>query len=270
MITLEEAIAKGRGTERAFSCHAHANRSITASVNVMKGVWYCYSCAAHGEIEDHVPTVEDALSILSGEKRARTYAEEWLDAFDMDYSSPYWVSRVGIEVAYANRCGTDILTGTPTYPIRDEDGAVVGLVTRHDTEGPKYKYPYGVSTSRALYGPMKRCDVLVLCEGAGDVMALQQAGLPEGWNAVGCYGAGIHYPQVSLVANMAPRVVVAAFDDDLAGQAANERAYVSIDDLAPVLSHRWSTFGGKDPGEIPLAERIPALTSTVTAAGYRP
>jgi hypothetical protein len=268
VITLERAISEGRGVERPFTCHAHENNSITASVNIMKGVWFCYSCYAHGWLEDHVPSVDEAISVMNGETNPRIYPEEWLDIFDADHVSPYWVGRIGIDVAAENRCGTDLLTGAPTYPIRDEHSRVVGVVTRHEKIDPKYRYPAGVSTSRTFYGQVNKCEVLILLEGAGDVMALQQAGLPEGWNAVGCYGAGLHYPQIALVASMNPKVVIAAFDDDPAGRAAQARSMDMLDDLVPVLSHLWLTVGGKDAGEVPVEARIPSLEKTLTARNH--
>lgn len=270
MITLEQALESGRGSERPFTCPSHQNGSVTASVNVMKGVWFCFSCHAHGTTGDHVPTVDEALAILAGKTPARVFPEEWLSIYDADHSSPYWVGRVGIETASQNRCGTDILTGAPTYPIRNEHSQVVGVVTRHEAISPKYRYPQGVSTSRTLFGPIAPCDVLVLVEGAGDVMALQQAGLPDGWNAVGCFGAGLHHPQIALVADMSPKVVIAAFDDDPAGRGAQARTMDMLEFLVPVLSHPWLTVGGKDPGEVRVASRIPALAETLRSSGYRP
>jgi hypothetical protein len=268
MITLEQALATGRGMERAFTCFAHENTSITASVNVMKGVWFCYSCHAHGKTDEHIPSVDEALAIFTGSNEPRYYPETWLDIYDADHSSPYWVSRVGIDVAANNRCGTDILTGSPTYPIRDAAGRVLGVVTRHDNASPKYKYPAGVSTSRTLWGEIKPCEVLVLVEGAGDVMALQQGGLPENMNAVGCFGAGLHFPQIELVAEMNPKIVIAAFDDDEAGRAAQARTMDMLDDLVPVLSHLWLTVGGKDAGEVPIQARTKALLATLKTAHH--
>lgn len=230
-------------------------------MNVVKGIWYCYSCNAHGKLEDHVPTVEDSLSILSGETKPLVYPEEWLSIYDADHTSPYWAQRVGFDVASANRCGTDVMTGGPTYPIRNEHQQPVGVVVRGDN--PKYKYPYGVSTSRTLFGRLKQCDVMVLLEGAGDVMAVQQAGLPEGWVAAGCYGAGLHYPQVGVVAAHNPSIVIVAFDDDDAGNGAKQRAIASLDDVCLTLSHPWSILGVKDPGEAKTEQIIPSLITTL-------
>lgn len=269
IITLEEALASGRGNERPFNCIAegHDDQNASASVNVTKGVWYCYSCMASGTVGDHVPTVEEAIAVLSGTKDARVYPEAWLDLYDADHVSPYWTSRVGVEVAHSNRCGTDLF-GHPTYPIRDPQGRLMGVVTRHDDD-PKYRYPYRVSTSRTLYGVLKPCRVLVLVEGAGDVMALQQAGLPRGWVAAGVYGAGVHHPQLDLIHAMNPRLIVAGFDNDDAGRKAGDRARIQLTEMGyAVASDPWSSIGVKDAGAAPVSKRIPAVRAAIAHSGH--
>lgn len=267
-ITLAEALTTGRGTERSFLCPSHQASHETASVNVLKGVWYCYSCHAHGTIEDHVPEVEECLAVLAGSAPPRIMPEAWLDVFDSDHASPYWTGRYGLDVATANRCGTDPATGAPTYPIRDAHGRLLGVVSRHETADPKYRYPWNVSTSRTLYGRLRPCTVLVLVEGASDVMAHEQPGIPPGWAVAGTYGAGLHHPQVELVAAMDPKVVLLAFDDDEAGIRAIERAHDALAEVAPSLSHRWRKMGVKDAGAGPAANRIPALIETLHEQGY--
>jgi DNA primase len=269
MITLEEAMTQGRGVERPFNCPNpdHDDTNASASVNVHKQVWFCYACGAKGKTADVVPTIDQAMSILTGEKPPRVLPEAWLDMYDADHVSPYWAARFGIDVAMANRCGTDVLTGAPTYPIRDPAGRPLGVVTRHNVD-PKYKYPYSVSTSKLLYGPLKRAAVVVLLEGAADVMALQQAVLPRSWAAVGCYGAGLHYPQIDLVISMGPAVVIGAFDDDDAGHKALDRARHQLAEVAPVVSDPWSTIGVKDPAEAPPQIRLEPLRRALVDNGF--
>jgi hypothetical protein len=241
----------------------------SASVNVLKGVWYCYACAAHGTIADHVPTVEEALAILAGSVPTRVLPEAWLDLFDADHASPYWVKRYGIEVASANRCGTDPETGVPTYPLRDSEGRLWGVVSRTEGSGQKYRYPWNTSTSRTLYGAPGAANVVVLVEGASDVMACQESGIPDDWAVLGTFGAGLHYPQIALVAARNPKVILAAFDDDEAGYKATERAKASLEAVAPVLSHPWSRMGGaKDAGAGPASDRIRVLSGTLREQGH--
>jgi len=263
--TLSEALTLGRGVERPFRCPVHEDRNASASVNVLKGVWYCYACHAHGVVDgdDAIPTADDLLTLLKEEEPPRVYAESWLDVFDADHPSPYWESRVGWFTARQFRCGTHPLTGQPTYPVRDSIGQVVGVVIRQDDAEPKYKYPYGVLISQTFFGRIEPAKVVVLVEGAPDVMALAQARLPDGWVAKGCYGAGLHWPQAQLIAELAPSIVIAAFDDDAAGHLAMERAQYTLQDIAPVVSHHWGTVGGKDPGDVPVEDRVPSLQATL-------
>ena len=141
------------------------------------------------------------------------------------------------------------------------------MVVRSD-RNPKYRYPPGVSAATTMFGQRRPAPVVVLVEGAGDVMALQQAGLPEHWVALGCYGAGTHYPQRQMIIDCNPKVIVCAFDDDDAGRNAVIRTQSQLRDVAPVVSHPWSTINAKDPAEAPVGQRITSLQTTLTHTAY--
>ncbi|CAB4194584.1 Bacterial DnaG primase, TOPRIM domain [uncultured Caudovirales phage] len=267
-ITLQEALTTGRGTERSFCCPVHDDSNASASVNVVKGVWYCYACHAKGTTEDHVPSPEDVIRVLAGEVPPRTYPETWLDLFDAREPSPYWSQRFGEEVASKHRCGTHFETGVPTYPIRYPNGDLVGVVTRQTEGKSKYLYPSGIRTSGAFYGEYKPSNVFVLVEGAADVMAIDQSGIPDGWTILGCFGSGLHMPQIQLIADYAPKVVIAAFDNDSAGYGAIERAKHQLLDIAPVLSHSWGNVNANDPGDAPVEQRIESLCATLLDSPY--
>lgn len=268
-ITLDEALSHGRGTERAFCCPVHDDSNASASLNVGKGVWYCHACKANGTVEGHVPSVEEIIKILAGEVEPRTYPESWLDLFDAHGPSEYWATRFGEETANKHRCGTSYENGMPTYPMRDSLGRLLGVVTRHEGQKAKYMYPAGVRTSATFYGAYKPSQVVVLVEGAGDVMALEQAGIPDHWTVLGCFGSGLHSPQVQLIADLAPKLVIAAFDDDEAGWGASERATFQLHDIAPVLSHQWSTVGANDPGDVSPQHRITSINNTILNSPYK-
>lgn len=249
--TLADAIASGRGTERSFNCPVHDDSRASASVNVAKGVWTCYACGAKGKVDGmDAPDASAILASMRAEKPAREYPEAWLDLFDAAGPSPYWASRFGHDIAAKFRCGTHPLNGAPTYPIRNDSGRVVGVVVR--SEGvPKYLYPPGVSTSRTLFGQLRPAPVVVLVEGAADAMALEAHGASGmGWTVLGCYGAGLHAPQVDLVAMLAPRLVVLAFDDDDAGRSAALRSEALLGSMAPCMSVQWGRIGGTDPADV--------------------
>lgn len=267
--TLEEAVAHGRGVERPFNCPSHDDGNASASVNVQLGVWTCYACGASGRVSDHEPDPK-AIKRLLEEHAApeRVMAEAWLDLFDahledMDWSSSddYWAIRYDTETARHFRCGLHPLSNLPTYPIRDLSGRVLGVVERGDD--PKYRYPRGVRTSRTFFSSanrLQRCSsAVVLVEGAADVMALHHAGLPPGWQALGCFGSGLHAPQTEALLESAPKIVVIAFDNDDAGRAATARAEQALSDGVTTVTHVWSA---NDPGDVPRDERIPQLVAT--------
>lgn len=226
-------------------------------MNVEKGVWFCYACGAKGTIESTTaPDSEHLLRMLTPNP-IRVYPETWLDLFDAAYCSPYWSDRFGEKTARRFRCGTHPMTGNPTYPIRSLTGNVLGVVERTEST-PKYRYPAGVPVSKSLFAYQVRpAEVMVLVEGAGDVMALDAdgLGLQVGVLVVGCFGAGVHAPQVEAIRQLAPRLVIAAFDDDDAGRTAIRNAHTSLTSLTRVVSYRWGMLDGigntspKDPGE---------------------
>ena len=264
-ITLDDALTNGRGVERAFCCPVHGDDNASASVNVQKGLWVCYACKASGTLEGWSPTADDIIRMLDRkDERTRTYPETWLALFDGHHASPYWEGRYGRGVAQHFRCGTDPWTGMPTYPLRDSAGRLIGTVRRNDVdpELPKYLYPANVHTSRTLFGieraQVGRVKTLILVEGASDVMAIYE--VDPSAIVLGTYGAGLHVPQVELIHQINPALVVSGFDDDDAGRAATERAMeqlVGID----VVDLRWGAHGGTDAGSIPPAQRKKALAA---------
>ena len=268
--SLEEVLRDGRGVERSFRCHMHDDTTASASVNTTKGVWYCYACHASGVVDgvDLVPEAEDLIKILKGDVPAEPYAESWLDLFDAFETSPYWSERFTPEVAAEYRCGTHPLTGQPTYPIRNVAGNPVGVVVRGDGK-PKYKYPYGVSTSRTFFGHIRPNPVVVLVEGAADVMAIATGGIPKNWTVLGCYGAGVHAPQVQIIGDLAPYVVILAFDDDDAGRLAMQRSEASLAHVAPCVSHPWGSMGANDPGDLPVGQAITGLRKSLSTTTYK-
>lgn len=261
---LDEALATGRGVERSFCCDMHDDNNASASVNVIKGVWVCYACGARGRVSGSMSSdaVKLALASLKGDEKPRVLPEGWLDFFDISEPSPYWVSRVGWPVASRFRCGTHPYSGNPTYPLRTPAGAVLGVVERVGGR-VKYLYPPGVSVSHLLFGVHEaeragiRPRTVVVVEGAADVMALWSTrGMGNETVAVGCYGSGLHAPQIELIRRMAPTRVVLAFDNDDAGRRAASRRYELP---CPVVKADWAPY--KDAGEATPATRRKVMRS---------
>lgn len=260
-ITLDEALSMGRGVERPFSCPTpeHEDANASASVNVEKGLWVCFACSAAGSLEGFSPSAEDVKKMLDREVvRERVYPEAWLDLYDADHPSPYWAERYGVEVASAYRCGTHPFTGNPTYPLRDAGGRVLGVVQRDDDPfaKAKYLYPPNTSTSKTLFGlevPRPLWPIVVLVEGASDVMALEEE-RPNDVMVLGTYGAGLHAPQVDIIRSISPVLVLAGFDADSAGEKAAVRARSQLHGYV-VRRVFWDRAGATDAGSIPEPER---------------
>jgi len=229
--TLAEALLYGRGVERPFLCPEHGDSRPSASVNVVKKVWFCYTCHAHGDLTGEARLAEPDYTVMRlwlDKKIAegQIYPEAWLDRFDAGEVHPYWVQRVGTAAAREFRLGSDPDEEAVTYPLRDPRGQVLGVVRRAlGGAGPKYRYPTGVDVGRLLfqYTPAYR-DAVVLVEGALDAIALWNVGV----EAFAIYGSRLSEYQVHLIDKIDPTYVYTCYDLDKAGWTAHcetERAF---------------------------------------------
>lgn len=244
---------------------AHKDRSPSASVNVEKGLWVCYSCGAGGRVDSllrgvriadpspdrNLEAVEEALS---GDLPPRTFPESWLGLYLAGDRPDYWRSRFSDSAIDHFGLGFDYETGCPTYPLRNEDGALIGLVRRRlQPEGPKYVYPKHIKTHDLLFGweHAAREQRVVLVEGAMDVVALWEAGVV----ALGCYGSRLSQRQADLIAHLWPQEIVCAFDMDAAGTQATKRVLVLLGEKFMVSQALWSPEEAKDVAELSIPRR---------------
>jgi Toprim-like/CHC2 zinc finger len=255
--SLREALERGRGIERPFNCPVHGDEHASASVNVVKGVWYCYACGASGKTMDgthdmsYIPLLRDApIPDMPVSAIALTNAY-------LGYSQ-YWASRYGQEVAVRFNTGVDPVTGLPTIPITDGLGTTLyGFLLRDGRAPkgePKYRYPVGVPVSRLLFGRHlvpSRLELLVLVEGASDVLSLHRWPIPAGAAVLAVYGAGLHAAQAQIVKELAAHRVLVAMDADDPGRKANERSIAHLEALGVRgRIHDWSDLGVADPGDL--------------------
>lgn len=255
--SMKEALAYGRGAERPFNCPEHDDAHASATVNVEKGVWFCHACHASGKTQDGKHDVS-YIRLLQPEEPIPAMSPlsvEYTNAY-LGYGQ-YWATRYGPAVAAKFATGVDPVTGYPCLPIMDAIGTTVHgfLLRRPDgEEGPKYLYPRAVPVSRLLFGHhlvRAGMSLLVLVEGASDVMSLHRWPVPKGAGVVGVYGAGLHAVQTELVAAMSPLRVVCAMDADSAGALANERSAARLAEAGVgACVYNWRTAGVTDPGEL--------------------
>ena len=267
--TLHEALLYGRGTERPFLCPSHGDSRPSASVNIVKQRWYCYTCGARGGLTGEDALIEpdyEVMKLWFAEKmeEGRVYPEAWLARWDAGRVHRYWTQRVGDVAARAHRLGYDAERNAVTYPLRSPSGDVLGVVRRplDATDGPKYLYPKGVDVARLLYNyGVGRRSAVVLVEGALDAIALWRVGI----HAFAIYGSRLSSTQVQLVDRVDPDYIYTAYDNDDAGYRAHcdtERAFKH----RLVTRLTWPRSWGKDVDEIGQ-DRLRKVVSPLASSG---
>jgi hypothetical protein len=267
MISLDDALANGRGTERPFQCPEHDDKQASASVNVVKGVWFCHACHAKGVTTGkRTIKIEELEAMLAPERVARRYPAAWLETFT-DWADPiYWDARFPRWLTWGLGMGQDPFTGSPTFPVHTAAGALAGVGRRNpDPKAkPKYRYPAHWSASVSLFGRLHGPEpypIVALVEGAADAAAVIETGCP----ALATYGSGLHLPQIELLAQHRPRVVLLGFDMDKAGEGAVTRAFSQIGRMGELVRVKWRA---KDPADTPLEIRRCNLADAVGRTGY--
>lgn len=265
--TLAEAVAKGYGDERPFLCPVHEDSRPSASVNVLKNVWVCYTCGAHGKVGGEALLGDvDFRSlkrhVMNRLTERRIYPESWLGQYHNEYQlHPYWQSRFTDETIRHFKLGYDVDSGRVTYPLRLPSGEVLGVVRRalDPEDAPKYKYPFGNDIGQLLFNFHEAVPnrPLVLVEGAVDAMALWEAGV----NAVAIYGSRLSGAQVQLITQLEPTHVYCAFDMDKAGWQAARTAIELIKGYR-VERITWNNRF-KDPADMAVATRQRVFVNAV-------
>jgi DNA primase len=267
-LTLAEALRFGRGVERSFLGHEHGDSRPSASVNIIKKAWYCYTCHAHGTLGGEALLAEpdyQTMKLWLDNKldEGHIYPESWLSLYDAGPIHPYWMERVGEAAARRFRLGSDPESGAYTYPLRDPRGRVLGVVLRNSgDEGPKYKYPQGVDVGRLLFNyTADHREAVVLVEGALDAIALWNTGV----DAFAVYGSRLSVDQVRLIDRVDPERIYTAYDMDDAGWEAyrmTERAFKH----RLVTRLTWPKAWGKDIDEIGATRRMKVVDELVSAS----
>ena len=232
------------GNEWMVRCPRHEDRSASLQVNVVKGLFICFSCgykgsirALLGNIREPEPEVADVLKILEeveaasvARPRARVLPEATLKRYS--FPTDYWTTRrFTAETIEAWDLGYDAIENDAIIPIRDVNGKLISIARRRlgkDREGPKYLYQKGFQRTHNLFGSwMVDDDMVVITEGPLDTISVWQAGYP----AVAQYGSALNERQVNLLHQMGVYSVVLFYDNDLAGRKATEHAIPLLRDF---------------------------------------
>ncbi len=228
------------GEEWMVRCISHRDSTASMQINVEKGLWLCFTCGAKGnakallrelglqwsEPEVDVADLRARIDALrTPDAKVQTILpESYLRRFQIPTRA--WRDR-GITPATvaAFDLGYDMMGDYLTIPIRDINGALLGVIKRYmgdDVPGnQRYKYPLGFKRSQNLFGSWlvehdPDAHTVVLCEGSLDAVKLWQANHP----ALAVYGSSISESQVRLLRRLGVVRVVLFFDDDPAGEKA--------------------------------------------------
>lgn len=221
-------------------------------------------------IELNVAAAEFFQTHLSKTKyfQTRKIDEETIKKFSLGYSpsnfsvASYLENRKGFSKSLIEESGLakyshnniyEPMSGRAVFPIKDENGVIVGFggrITR-SVDAPKYiNTPENNLFKKRdlLYGlfdiPVKERETLYLVEGYMDVISLHQAGVN---NSVAALGTATGEHHCSLMRSLGVRNVILSLDGDLAGTSAALRTIPVLRKYFNVSVLRLS--GAKDPDE---------------------
>lgn len=167
----------------------------------------------------------------------------------------------------------DLLRDRVIFPIRDNQGRIIGFAGRALDNEVKPKYINSSDSpvfhkQHVLYGYFEsrqhRANDWVVVEGYMDVIALYQAGI---YGAVASMGTSINETQIARLLQMNPTLTL-CFDGDSAGQKA---AWRTLEVALPVLSDdkelRFLTLpGGHDPDTYIAMQGVDAMREQIKRA----
>lgn len=157
-----------------------------------------------------------------------------------------------------NRFGGDLFRGRMMVPLMDASGQVIGFTGRIITDepnAPKYlntpqtllydksRHVFGLSQAKES---IRKSDYAVIVEGNLDVVSSHQAGIPQ---VVATAGTAMTEAHLRALVRLSPNVRL-AFDGDVAGIAATERAIPIAQQVGVELTIITLPKDVKDPDEL--------------------
>lgn len=266
------------GDEYMCRCPKHDDRSASLQVNVVKGLFICFSCGWKGSIrtllgniKEPEPEIADVLAILDAvdnathaPERPTTLPEATLRRFG--FPTTYWHDRGLTDATVALfQLGYDPMNNEAIIPVRNMNGGLIGVIRRllEMDAHPKYLYYKGFPRKTSLFASWlvakHATDHVVITEGAVDSMSVWDAGIP----AVAQYGSSISREQVVLLRRMGIAKVTLFYDNDKAGREATLTAIPLLRDFLVYAVSYPDSAGKIDPGGMP-ADQIRGYVDRAT------
>ena len=246
------------GDEARFRCPYHDDDEGKLYVNVMTGLWICFSghCGKKGKLgyaneDDEIDGLRSRVRRMNEEEEApvERLPEGWLRQFQRGHTYWHTIRKFSSKTIERFDLGYDPASNRLTIPVRDTQGELLGAIYRSlDGSKPKYLHPKGFRTGHHLFGSHLVGDrrKVALVEGPLDAIACWDARVP----ALACYGARLTEGQHWLLNYLGVEVLVPMFDHDKAGARATEALNDEVDDLV-IFPASWpANSTAKDPGEL--------------------
>lgn len=197
-------------------CPFHEDKHPSCTINVVSGLFHCFSCGASGTVEKIAKLTGGRVSkkidnitqnVNKSFENWRFFLEDGL-AFGDEYLQSRGVTDDQVERFRIHKNAMGI-----AFPLYDFEGDITGCLVRHKNQSVKPKYKlYGDCPS--VYPSWNIADYqggyLYVTEGIFGVLSADRAGL----NAVATLSASIRHETAELLASY-PICIV--FDDDYAG-----------------------------------------------------
>lgn len=265
-------IRRHSGAEVEALCPFHEDHRPSFYFNLKRGMWICHACGVRGNYRQLVKLLavdafeEDVEELLQelrkkiefidddpGDVEPQTYPDSWLIQFEHDH---HYFSTRGLSdrVIAMFGLGYDVVTNSVTFPLRDIDGKLHGVLRRQLSSGavPKYLEPTGYKKSDYLYGAwLVTAEHIALTEGQVDALAMWDAGI----QAVAMGGSSLSRKQAQAMRELAPRRVTILPDNDLPGRQAVSRAKEMLTGMQ-VYVGSYDSDWGKDPAELTRDQRV--------------
>jgi DNA primase len=221
--------------------HEHGTDSKPSfSLNVGKGVYYCFTCGSRGNIEQLIKHIFDVDTLT-----ATVFLEDWgYDALELKMREPVLteqkhnvreailtqfndISTEFIEKYQGDIDGKECII----FPVRDAMDELVGGIAR-SIEGRFHMVLWGLEKSHYLYGEdlIDFFDrTLVVVEGPKDVAAVREAG----FTAVALMGAHASEIQIAKIIGYTNEAII-WLDNDAAGRLGTKNLVAKLENTIDV------------------------------------
>jgi DNA primase len=256
------------GQEISARCPVHLSRtgkedrSPSWSMNSETGLWLCYSCGARGTLNGLVRelTGKDSVDVSmmlmnnSVEQLGMPKVEKVVEPNIHDFLRYPFVPKKylrtrGLSEEAASEYGIrwDDKNQSWIIPIIDEEGHLLGWQEKNTNY--TRNHPLGVKKGTTLFGIERvQYPTIVLVESPLDVVRF--ASSFSGMSCVATFGAQISKKQMSLLSDMASRLIV-ALDNDEAGTASAKKIFSDMPHLrGGVYWLKYSHTHAKDIGDM--------------------